>query len=67
MQRFGLNTGPYLAEAMKVKDRLDAHLAGRGPWQRAMFAEYYDRFSLAKVCLARDMQSVELYLSLFTI
>eukprot|EP01052_Picozoa_sp_SAG31_P009100 SAG31_NODE_471_length_15238_cov_14.684554_8_plen_213_part_00 len=49
MDRIGLDTGPYLEEVTKVKGKLDEHMQNRGPWQRAMFAEYYDRFGLEKV------------------
>ena len=35
--------GAALAE---IQPRLDAHLARRGTWQRAMFAVYYQRFNL---------------------
>jgi hypothetical protein len=48
LSRFGLDTRGYLDEIRRVQPRLDAHLRTRGPWQRAMFAEYYDRFGLAK-------------------
>ena len=48
MGDFGLDTGPYLAEVRKAKPRMDEHFKKRGPWQRAMFAEYYDRFGLEK-------------------
>ncbi len=48
MKLFGLDIGSYLEEIRAVKPRLDEHLQKRGPWQRAMFAEYYDRFGLAK-------------------
>ena len=27
---------------------MDTHMAIRGPWQRQMFAEYYDMFDLVK-------------------
>ena len=32
----------------KIKPRMDAHLARRGPWQKSMFARYYDDFGFDK-------------------
>lgn len=46
--RFGLDTRAYREEILRAKPRLDAHLRTRGPWQQAMFLEYYDRFKLEK-------------------
>jgi hypothetical protein len=46
LQQLGLETSDYLAEVRAIKPRLDAHLQRRGPWQRAMFREYYQRFGL---------------------
>ncbi|MCA9773402.1 MAG: hypothetical protein KC466_13390, partial [Myxococcales bacterium] len=48
LQAFGRDTKDYRARLDQVKPRMDAHLVRRGPWQREMFAEYYDRFGLAK-------------------
>ena len=48
MREFDLDTRSYLEEVQKVKPRMDEHFKKRGPWQRAMFAEYYDRFGLPK-------------------
>ena len=48
MRDFGLDITHYLTELKKVKPRMDLHFQRRGPWQRAMFAEYYDRFGLDK-------------------
>jgi len=48
MEELGLDTSHYLREILAVKPRMDAHFASRGPWQRAMFAEYYDKFALEK-------------------
>jgi hypothetical protein len=48
LEEFGLDTGLYWEKLFDVKPRLDAHFQKRGPWQRAMFAEYYDRFGLEK-------------------
>ena len=48
MREFGLDISSYLEEVRKVKPRMDEHFKKRGPWQRAMFAEYYDRFGLQK-------------------
>jgi uncharacterized protein DUF6895 len=48
MKLLGLDTTGYLDEVRAIKPRLDEHMKKRGPWQRAMFAEYYDRFGLAK-------------------
>ena len=46
LQQLGHETSDYLGEVRSVKPRLDAHLQKRGPWQRAMFREYYQRFGL---------------------
>jgi hypothetical protein len=46
LQQLGHETSDYLAEVRAIKPRLDAHLQRRGPWQRAMFREYYQRFGL---------------------
>jgi hypothetical protein len=48
MKLFGLDIQSYLSEVRVILPRLDEHLKRRGPWQRAMFGEYYDRFGLAK-------------------
>lgn len=48
MREFGLDISSYLEEVRKVKLRMDEHFKKRGPWQRAMFAEYYGRFGLQK-------------------
>lgn len=48
MREFGLDTTHYREELLKVQQRMDNHMARRGPWQRAMFGEYYDRFGLEK-------------------
>ena len=37
-----------LGEFQKIKDRMDAHLESRGPWQKCMFARYYDLFGFEK-------------------
>eukprot|EP01044_Picomonas_judraskeda_P023296 COSAG03_NODE_6067_length_1121_cov_0.828767_1_plen_252_part_00 len=47
LQQLGHETAEYLDEVRSIKPRLDAHLHHRGPWQRAMFREYYQRFGLA--------------------
>jgi hypothetical protein len=36
------------AEFEKIKPRMDAHLESRGPWQKSMFARYYDLFGFEK-------------------
>ncbi|MBI4584826.1 MAG: hypothetical protein HY717_12495 [Planctomycetes bacterium] len=48
LEQLGLDIKSYRQEILKIKPRLDSHMAQRGPWQRAMFAEYYDRFGLEK-------------------
>ena len=48
MREFRLDISHYLEEVRTVKPRMDEHFKKRGPWQRAMFAEYYDRFGLEK-------------------
>lgn len=42
----GVDTRAYRDRIAAAKPRLDAHLASRGPWQQAMFLEYYERFGL---------------------
>jgi len=32
----------------KLKPRMDSHLKARGPWQKSMFAHYYDMFGFTK-------------------
>lgn len=46
MDEFGLDTNAYREEVRRAKPRLDAHIEKRGPWQRAMFREYYDKLGL---------------------
>jgi hypothetical protein len=46
LRQLGHEPPDYLAEVRAIKPRLDAHLQHRGPWQRAMFHEYYGRFGL---------------------
>jgi len=46
LKEFGVDTQMYYKELLKVLPRMDAHLAQRGPWQRAMFAQYYTYFKL---------------------
>ena len=48
MDRFGLDIADYLEQIRQVQGVLDEHVATRGPWQRAMFAAYYDRIGLDK-------------------
>ena len=48
MREFGLDTTRYELELMEAKPRIDSHLSSRGAWQRAMFAQYYERFGLRK-------------------
>ena len=42
------DTTAYRQQLLTVKPRMDEHLKQRGPWQQAMFAEYYTRFGLEK-------------------
>ncbi len=42
------DTTAYRQRLLTVKPRMDEHLKQRGPWQQAMFAEYYSSFGLAK-------------------
>ena len=53
MREFGLDTARYELGVRAVKPRMDAHLAKRGAWQRAMFAQYYDRFGMRKPAAIR--------------
>lgn len=46
LERFGLDTRAYREEILRAKPRLDLHLPRRGPWQRAVFLEYYEFFGL---------------------
>jgi hypothetical protein len=46
MERLGLDTRLYREEIAKIKPRLDAHLARRGPHQRLAFHWYYRHFGL---------------------
>ena len=48
MEQLGLDAKHYREQVLLMRPRLDAHLEKRGPWQQAMFAEYYDRFKLEK-------------------
>ena len=48
LEKFGLDTSGYRKEILAGKQRLDAHVIRRGPWQQAMFGEYYERFKLEK-------------------
>jgi hypothetical protein len=48
MDQLGLDTAGYRAAIAAVKPRLDAHLASRGPHQRAAFRLYYRHFGLAE-------------------
>jgi len=48
LENVGLSTERYRTEILKIQPRLDAHLPGRGPWQQAMFLDYYNRFGLTK-------------------
>lgn len=59
MREFGLDTTYYRAEVLKVKERMDAHMARRGPWQRAMFGDYYDMFGIEKPDLLNNVQMKE--------
>jgi hypothetical protein len=42
------DTTAYRQRLLTIKPRMDEHLKQRGPWQQAMFAEYYTRFGLEK-------------------
>lgn len=48
LQRAELDTSGYVDALRSAKERFDAHFSERGPWQRAMFARYYDDFGLEK-------------------
>jgi hypothetical protein len=37
-----------------LKKRMDAHLVRRGPWQKSMFARYYDFFGFEKPTIIKD-------------
>lgn len=46
MEKVGLDTELYRREIRKAQPRIDAHLARRGPNQRAVFHTYYRHFGL---------------------
>ncbi len=54
MREFELDTTRYERELAAVKPRMDGHLSARGVWQRAMFAQYYERFGMRKPSVIRD-------------
>jgi len=55
LEKFGMDWSGYRREMLAAKERLDAHVIKRGPWQQAMFGEYYDRFKLDRPAgLARE-------------
>jgi hypothetical protein len=56
MKKMGMDTSEYLAQVRQVKPRMDDHLARRGPFQRAMFAEYYEQFGLEKPEILKDTE-----------
>jgi hypothetical protein len=53
MDQMGLDTAAYRRDIEKVRPRLDAHLASRGPNQRMAFAFYYRTFKLAEPAILR--------------
>lgn len=55
LEGLGEETGDYRSRVAAIQPRLDAHLTRRGPWQRAMFAQYYDRLGLTKPALLQDI------------
>ena len=48
LDHLGQDTTAYRQRLLAVQPRMDEHLKRRGPWQQAMFAEYYTRFGLGK-------------------
>jgi hypothetical protein len=46
MQRFGLDTTSYKQQLVKIKPRLDEHLAPRQPWERQAFRHYFESLGL---------------------
>jgi hypothetical protein len=63
LERFGLDTREYRRHLNSIKPRMDAHLARRGKWQRAIFAEYYDRLDLKKPPVLRRAPSKSVVLA----
>ncbi|MCH9002623.1 MAG: hypothetical protein IIC02_08620, partial [Planctomycetes bacterium] len=59
MREFGLDISSYLEEVRKIKPRIDDHFKKRGPWQKAMFAQYYDRFGLEKPPILRGVNAMK--------
>jgi hypothetical protein len=54
LREFGINVSRYLDQVRRVLPRMNEHFKKRGPWQRAMFAEYYDDFGLEKPPILRQ-------------
>jgi hypothetical protein len=46
LEDLGVETGEYRSKLALALPRLDTHMVKRGPWQRAMFREYYRHFGL---------------------
>jgi hypothetical protein len=42
-----------------IKGRMDAHLESRGPWQKSMFARYYDLFGFVKPEAIADTRAMK--------
>jgi hypothetical protein len=48
LREMGFDITHLQAEFERIKGRMDGHLESRGPWQKSMFARYYDLFGFEK-------------------
>jgi hypothetical protein len=48
LEKLGVDTRAYREHIAQAKPRFDDHIRARGPWQQAMFLEYYERFGLER-------------------
>jgi len=48
LEKLGVDARAYRERILAAKPLFDAHIRSRGPWQQAMFLEYYERFGLEK-------------------
>ena len=59
LREFDIDTRLYWREVLHAKPRFDKHFAERGPWQRAIFARYYELFGLHLPRTLRGARDVE--------
>ena len=48
MDQLHLDTTFYKEQLSQLMPRMNSHMMRRGPWQRAMFAKYYEDYGLTK-------------------